>query len=128
MFYLIVVIFVGVGFGVLLCWCLSFMFNVFFFVVLFGMFVVNLFGGYVIGVVVVVFMVCVGLLLEWWLFVIMGFFGGFMMFLIYLVEVMMYVFEGEFGWVLVVVVLYLIGLFVLMVFGMWIVCVWLVVV
>lgn len=113
---------VGVVLGVWLCWVFVILLNVINLVLLYGMLVVNLVGGYLIGIVVGFFDMYVGLLLEWCLFVIIGFLGGLMMFFIFLSEVVVNILVGDYLMGVLYIVVYLGGLLFFMMFGFWMVC------
>ncbi|MBF3723729.1 fluoride efflux transporter CrcB, partial [Burkholderia pseudomallei] len=95
MFYSIVAIFVGAGFGALLRWFLSIGLNALLPEVPLGTLASNLIGGYLIGIAVVAFATRAGLPPEWRLFVITGFMGGLTTFSTYSVEVMTHAVQGE---------------------------------
>lgn len=107
----------GVVLGVWLCWCIFVVWNVDGYFVLLGMLVVNWIGVGVIGFLVVCFEQYLVLVLEWWLFVVIGVLGGLIMFLIFLVEFMILLQWGDYLWVIGYLGLYLLGFVVFCVVG-----------
>lgn len=118
MWKFIFVIVFGVVLGVLLCWFFGFKLNSLLFSIFFGMLLVNLVGGYVIGVVIVYFVQVLGIVLEWWLLIIIGFCGGLIIFFIFFVEVVSLFQEGCLGWVVGVIVMYVSGLLLMILLGL----------
>lgn len=87
MFNILFVVFIGGGVGSVVCWLVSLKLNNFFLNILVGIFIVNLVGVFIIGLILVLFIWIVYIDFVWKLFIIIGFCGGLMIFLIFFVEV-----------------------------------------
>jgi fluoride exporter len=99
----------GAACGAWLRWGLSTWLNAYHHALPYGTLIVNLAGGYLIGIAVGVFERYPALPIEWRLLVVTGFLGGLTTFSTFSAESMLLLQRGEFGWALGHILLHLLG-------------------
>jgi fluoride exporter len=99
----------GAACGAWLRWGLSTWLNAYHHALPYGTLIVNLAGGYLIGIAVGVFEKYPALPIEWRLLVVTGFLGGLTTFSTFSAESMLLLQRGEFGWALGHILLHLLG-------------------
>lgn len=99
----------GAAFGAWLRWGLSTWLNAYHHALPYGTLIVNLAGGYLIGIAVGIFERYPALPIEWRLLVVTGFLGGLTTFSTFSAESMLLLQRGEFGWALGHILLHLVG-------------------
>jgi fluoride exporter len=99
----------GAACGAWLRWGLSTWLNAYHHALPYGTLIVNLVGGYLIGIAVGVFEKYPALPIEWRLLVVTGFLGGLTTFSTFSAESMLLLQRGEFGWALGHILLHLLG-------------------
>lgn len=109
MFYTILAIFSGAGFGAVLRWFLGTKFNSIYPSIPLGTLSANLIGGYLIGLFIAFFASNTALAPEWRLFIITGFLGGLTTFSTFSAEIVTLIQEGRLSMSIVAVVLHVIG-------------------
>lgn len=118
-FYSLLAVFVGAGTGAVVRWQFALLFNPVFRSVPLGTLLVNLIGGYLIGLASIWFVERTGLPPELRLLLITGFLGGLTTFSAFSSEVMTQMFRGQLGWALLTVLLHVCGSLLLTALGMW---------
>lgn len=109
MFYTILAIFSGAGFGAVLRWFLGTKLNSIYPSIPLGTLSANLIGGYLIGLFIAFFASNTALAPEWRLFIITGFLGGLTTFSTFSAEIVTLIQEGRLSMSIVAVVLHVIG-------------------
>ncbi|WP_333805031.1 fluoride efflux transporter CrcB [Sulfurospirillum sp.] len=109
MFYTVVAIFSGAGFGALLRWVLGTKLNALYPTIPLGTLSANLLGGYLIGLFIAFFASNTALAPEWRLFIITGFLGGLTTFSTFSAEIVTLIQEGRFSMSIVAALLHVIG-------------------
>ena len=99
----------GAACGAWLRWGLSTWLNAYHHALPYGTLIVNLAGGYLIGIAVGIFERYPALPIEWRLLVVTGFLGGLTTFSTFSAESMLLLQRGEFGWALGHILLHLLG-------------------
>lgn len=117
--YSLLAVFVGAGVGATLRWQTSLLFNPLIKGFPLGTLLVNLIGGYLIGLVSIWFVERSGLPPELRLLLITGFLGGLTTFSAFSSEVMTQLFRGQYGWALLTTLLHVGGSLALTALGMW---------
>ena len=117
--YPLLAVFIGGGVGSVLRWQMALLFNPQLKYLPLGTLLVNLIGGYLIGVASIWFVERSGLPPELRLLVITGFLGGLTTFSSFSSEVMTQMFRGQFGWALLTLLLHVGGSLTLTALGMW---------
>jgi len=105
----VIAIAVGAALGALLRWVLSNQLNGLFPSLPPGTLLVNLVGGYLIGVAMALFSSHPALPPEWRLFIVTGFLGGLTTFSAFSAEVVNQLMEGHTGWALATVAVHVAG-------------------
>jgi CrcB protein len=109
MYYTILAIFSGAGFGALLRWLLGTKLNALYPTIPLGTLSANLLGGYLIGLFIAFFASNTALAPEWRLFIITGFLGGLTTFSTFSAEIVTLIQEGRFSMSIVAALLHVIG-------------------
>jgi len=109
MFYTVLAIFSGAGFGALLRWFLGSKLNSLYPTLPLGTLSANLLGGYLIGLAIAFFASNTALTPEWRLFIITGFLGGLTTFSTFSAEVVTLIQEGKISMSIVAIVLHVMG-------------------
>lgn len=109
MFYTVLAIFSGAGFGALLRWFLGVKLNSLTPSIPLGTLSANLLGGYLIGVFVAFFASNTALSPEWRLFIITGFLGGLTTFSTFSAEIVTLIQEGRLSMSIVATLLHVMG-------------------
>jgi len=109
MFYTVLAIFSGAGFGALLRWFLGTKLNNFYPSIPLGTLSANLIGGYLIGLFIAFFATNTALAPEWRLFIITGFLGGLTTFSTFSAEIVTLIQEGRLSLSVVAVFLHVMG-------------------
>jgi len=109
MFYTVLAIFSGAGFGALLRWFLGTKLNSLYPTLPIGTLSANLLGGYLIGLAIAFFASHSALTPEWRLFIITGFLGGLTTFSTFSAEVVTLIQDGKINMSLVAVLLHVMG-------------------
>jgi len=117
MFYTVLAIFSGAGFGALLRWVLGVKLNSLYPTIPLGTLSANLLGGYLIGFAIAFFASNTALTPEWRLFIITGFLGGLTTFSTFSAEIVTLIQEGRISMSLVAVFLHVIGSIVMTLLG-----------
>ena len=117
MFYTVLAIFSGAGFGALLRWVLGVKLNSLYPTIPLGTLSANLLGGYLIGFAIAFFASNTALTPEWRLFIIKGFLGGLTTFSTFSAEIVTLIQEGRISMSLVAVFLHVIGSIVMTLLG-----------
>lgn len=117
MFYTVVAIFSGAGFGALLRWFLGTHLNSLTPSIPLGTLSANLLGGYLIGLFIAFFATHTALAPEWRLFIITGFLGGLTTFSTFSAEIVALIQEGRISMSLVAVFLHVIGSIIMTLLG-----------
>ena len=117
--YSLLAVFVGAGVGAVLRWQTALWFNPVWKQLPLGTLLVNLIGGYLIGLASIWFAERSGLPPELRLLLITGFLGGLTTFSAFSSEVMTQLFRGQIGWALLTVLLHVAGALLLTALGMW---------
>ncbi len=112
-------VFVGAGVGAVLRWQMAVLFNPLLRGLPLGTLLVNLIGGYLIGLASIWFAERSGLPPELRLLLITGFLGGLTTFSAFSSEVMTQLFRGQYGWALLTTLLHVGGSLSLTALGMW---------
>lgn len=109
MFYTVLAIFSGAGFGALLRWFLGTKLNSYTPSIPLGTLGANLLGGYLIGLFIAFFASNTAIAPEWRLFIITGFLGGLTTFSTFSAEIVALIQEGRFSMSVVAVFLHVMG-------------------
>lgn len=109
MFYTILAIFSGAGFGALLRWFLGTKLNSLYPSIPIGTLSANLLGGYLIGLFIAFFASNTALAPEWRLFIITGFLGGLTTFSTFSAEIVTLIQEGRLSLSIVAALLHVMG-------------------
>jgi len=109
MFYTVLAIFSGAGFGALLRWFLGTKLNSYTPSIPLGTLSANLLGGYLIGLFIAFFASNTAIAPEWRLFIITGFLGGLTTFSTFSAEIVALIQEGRFSMSVVAVFLHVMG-------------------
>jgi fluoride exporter len=109
MFYTLLAIFSGAGFGALLRWFLGIKLNSYTPSIPLGTLSANLIGGYLIGLFIAFFASNTAIAPEWRLFIITGFLGGLTTFSTFSAEIVALIQEGRFSMSVVAVFLHVMG-------------------
>ena len=109
MFYTVLAIFSGAGFGALLRWFLGTKLNSYTPSIPLGTLSANLIGGYLIGLFIAFFASNTAIAPEWRLFIITGFLGGLTTFSTFSAEIVALIQEGRFSMSVVAVFLHVMG-------------------
>jgi len=109
MFYTILAIFSGAGFGALLRWFLGTKLNSIYPSIPLGTLSANLLGGYLIGLFIAFFASNTALAPEWRLFIITGFLGGLTTFSTFSAEIVTLIQEGRLSLSIVAALLHVMG-------------------
>lgn len=109
MFYTILAIFSGAGFGALLRWFLGTKLNTLYPTIPLGTLSANLLGGYLIGLAIAFFASNTALSPEWRLFIITGFLGGLTTFSTFSAEIVTLIQEGRLSMSIVAALLHVMG-------------------
>lgn len=117
MFYTVLAIFSGAGFGALLRWVLGVKLNSLYPTIPLGTLSANLLGGYLIGFAIAFFASNTALTPEWRLFIITGFLGGLTTFSTFSAEIVTLIQEGRISMSLVAVLLHVMGSIVMTLLG-----------
>ncbi|WP_041958901.1 fluoride efflux transporter CrcB [Sulfurospirillum arsenophilum] len=117
MFYTILAIFSGAGFGALLRWSLGTKLNSIYPSIPLGTLSANLIGGYLIGLFIAFFASNTALAPEWRLFIITGFLGGLTTFSTFSAEIVTLIQEGRLSMSIVAVLLHVMGSIMMTLFG-----------
>lgn len=117
--YPLFAVFIGAGVGAVLRWQMAMLFNPVWKSVPLGTLLVNLIGGYLIGVAAIWFAERSGLPPELRLLLITGFLGGLTTFSAFSSEVVTQMFRGQFGWALLTMLLHVGGSLLMTALGMW---------
>lgn len=112
-----IAVIVGGGFGCLLRWIIGSKLNGLFPNLPLGTLLVNLVGGFVIGVAMAYFVRHPNLDATWRLLTITGFCGGFTTFSAFSAEVVFMLQQGKFGWAAVTVTTHVVGSLVMTILG-----------
>lgn len=117
MYYTILAIFSGAGFGALLRWFLGTKLNSLYPSIPLGTLSANLIGGYLIGLSVAFFASNTAIAPEWRLFIITGFLGGLTTFSTFSAEIVTLLQEGRISTGLVAILLHVMGSIVMTLLG-----------
>lgn len=117
--YPLLAVFVGAGVGAVVRWQVALQFNPVLKHLPLGTLLVNLAGGYLIGLASIWFAERSGLPPELRLLLITGFLGGMTTFSAFSSEVMTQMFRGQYGWALLTTLLHVGGSLTLTALGMW---------
>ena len=109
MFYTILAIFSGAGFGALIRWFLGTKLNSIYPSIPLGTLSSNLIGGYLIGLFIAFFASNTALSPEWRLFIITGFLGGLTTFSTFSAEIVTLIQEGRLSLSIVAALLHVMG-------------------
>ena len=109
MFYTVLAIFSGAGFGALLRWFLGTKLNSIYPSLPLGTLSANLLGGYLIGLFIAFFASNTALAPEWRLFIITGFLGGLTTFSTFSAEIVTLIQEGRLSLSIVAALLHVMG-------------------
>jgi fluoride exporter len=109
MFYTLLAIFSGAGFGALLRWFLGIKLNSYTPSIPLGTLSANLIGGYLIGLFIAFFASNTAIAPEWRLFIITGFLGGLTTFSTFSAEIVALIQEGRLSMSIVAVLLHVMG-------------------
>ncbi|ARU49824.1 fluoride efflux transporter CrcB [Sulfurospirillum diekertiae] len=109
MFYTVLAIFSGAGFGALLRWFLGTKLNSIYPSLPLGTLSANLLGGYLIGLAIAFFASNTALTPEWRLFIITGFLGGLTTFSTFSAEIVTLIQEGRLSLSIMAALLHVIG-------------------
>lgn len=117
MFYTILAIFSGAGFGALLRWFLGTKLNTLYPTIPLGTLSANLLGGYLIGLAIAFFASNTAIAPEWRLFIITGFLGGLTTFSTFSAEIVTLIQEGRLSMSIVAALLHVMGSIVMTLLG-----------
>ena len=117
MFYTVLAIFSGAGFGALLRWFLGTKLNSLYPSIPLGTLSANLIGGYLIGLSVAFFASNTALAPEWRLFIITGFLGGLTTFSTFSAETVALLQEGRVTTGLIAILLHVMGSIIMTLLG-----------
>lgn len=117
MFYTVIAIFSGAGFGALLRFFLGTKLNSIYPSIPLGTLSANLIGGYLIGLFIAFFASNTALAPEWRLFIITGFLGGLTTFSTFSAEIVTLIQEGRLSMGIVAALLHVIGSIVMTLLG-----------
>lgn len=117
MFYTILAIFSGAGFGALLRWFLGTKLNALYPTIPLGTLSANLLGGYLIGLFIAFFASNTAIAPEWRLFIITGFLGGLTTFSTFSAEIVTLIQEGRLSMSIVAALVHVIGSIVMTLLG-----------
>ena len=117
MFYTVIAIFSGAGFGALLRFFLGTNLNSIYPSIPLGTLCANLLGGYLIGLAIAFFASNTAIAPEWRLFIITGFLGGLTTFSTFSAEIVTLIQEGRLSMGIVAALLHVIGSIIMTVFG-----------
>lgn len=117
MFYTILAIFSGAGFGALLRWFLGTKLNTLYPTIPLGTLSANLLGGYLIGLAIAFFASNTAIAPEWRLFIITGFLGGLTTFSTFSAEIVTLIQEGRLSMSIIAVLLHVMGSIVMTLLG-----------
>ena len=117
MFYTVLAIFSGAGFGSLLRWFLGTKLNNLYPSIPLGTLSANLIGGYLIGLFIAFFATNTALAPEWRLFIITGFLGGLTTFSTFSAEIVTLIQEGRLSLSVVAVFLHVMGSIIMTLLG-----------
>lgn len=117
MFYTVIAIFSGAGFGALLRFFLGTKLNSIYPSIPLGTLSANLLGGYLIGLAIAFFASNTAIAPEWRLFIITGFLGGLTTFSTFSAEIVTLIQEGRLSMGIVAALLHVIGSIIMTVFG-----------
>lgn len=117
MFYTVVAIFSGAGFGALLRYFLGTKLNALYPTIPLGTLSANLLGGYLIGLAIAFFASNTALAPEWRLFIITGFLGGLTTFSTFSAEIVTLIQTGRLSMGIVAALLHVIGSIVMTLLG-----------
>ena len=118
MFYTVLAIFSGAGFGAVLRWVLGVKLNSLYPTIPVGTLSANLLGGYLIGFSIAFFASNTALSPEWRLFIITGFLGGLTTFSTFSAEVVTMIQAGRLSISLVTILLHVMGSIIMTLLGM----------
>jgi CrcB protein len=117
MFYTVVAIFSGAGFGALLRWFLGTKLNALYPTIPLGTLSANLLGGYLIGLAIAFFASNTALAPEWRLFIITGFLGGLTTFSTFSAEIVTLIQVGRLSMGIVAALLHVMGSIIMTLLG-----------
>lgn len=118
MFYTLLAVFSGAGFGAVLRWFLGTHFNALYAPIPLGTLIANLLGGYLIGLAIAFFTTHNALPPEWRLFIITGFLGGLTTFSTFSAEIITLLQEGRITTGVMAALLHVVGSLIMTVLGM----------
>ncbi len=118
MFYTLLAIFTGAGFGAIMRWFLGTKLNSFYPILPLGTLSANLLGGYLIGLAIAFFASNTALAPEWRLFIITGFLGGLTTFSTFSAEIVTMFQDGKMSIGIVATLLHVIGSMTMTLLGM----------
>lgn len=118
MFYTLLAIFTGAGFGAIIRWFLGTKLNSLYPILPLGTLSANLLGGYLIGLAIAFFASNTALAPEWRLFIITGFLGGLTTFSTFSAEIVTMFQDGKMSIGIVATLLHVIGSMTMTLLGM----------
>ncbi len=118
MFYTLLAIFTGAGFGAIMRWFLGTKLNSLYPILPLGTLSANLLGGYLIGLAIAFFASNTALAPEWRLFIITGFLGGLTTFSTFSAEIVTMFQDGKMSIGIVATLLHVIGSMTMTLLGM----------
>jgi len=118
MFYTLLAIFTGAGFGAIMRWFLGAKLNSLYPILPLGTLSANLLGGYLIGLAIAFFASNTALAPEWRLFIITGFLGGLTTFSTFSAEIVTMFQDGKMSIGIVATLLHVIGSMTMTLLGM----------
>ncbi len=117
MYYTILAIFSGAGFGALLRWFLGTKLNALYPTIPLGTLSANLLGGYLIGLFIAFFASNTAIAPEWRLFIITGFLGGLTTFSTFSAEIVTLIQEGRLSMSIVAALVHVMGSIIMTLLG-----------